>query len=281
MPMMNWLSTAEQIEWISKWRTARRSTSWRRSCTTDDQRHVPDTGNENMDIDWQFEVGDVVKIRIFNDPETLHPMNHPIRLHGQRYLGTVDRRCAESESGVEGHGHRAGRIDRRHPRRHDQPRRVDAPLPHRLRITDLPLPIVRSLEFEAGLYAPPLEWNDAMPMMNWLSTAEQIEWILRRSRSATPPTSKQPRTSHLAQHLVRRHPRRHDQPRRVDAPLPHRRTPLRRHDDVVHGQRRRRPVSSPARRTSHSTLYVVPCTLYFRSAQLFLPSTACAALTHV
>ena len=65
MPMMNWLSTAEQVEWILR---------------------DPDTGKENMDIDWRFTVGDVVKIRIFNDPETLHPMNHPIHLHGQRYL---------------------------------------------------------------------------------------------------------------------------------------------------------------------------------------------------
>jgi FtsP/CotA-like multicopper oxidase with cupredoxin domain len=65
MPMMNWLSTADQVEWILR---------------------EPDTGRENMEIDWRFTAGDVVKIRIFNDPETLHPMNHPIHLHGQRYL---------------------------------------------------------------------------------------------------------------------------------------------------------------------------------------------------
>ncbi len=65
MPMMNWLSTAEQVEWILR---------------------DADTGDENMAIDWRFSVGDVVKIRIFNNPETLHPMNHPIHLHGQRYL---------------------------------------------------------------------------------------------------------------------------------------------------------------------------------------------------
>ena len=65
MPMMNWLSTAEQVEWILR---------------------DADTGDENMEIDWQFTVGDVAKIRIFNNPETLHPMNHPIHLHGQRFL---------------------------------------------------------------------------------------------------------------------------------------------------------------------------------------------------
>ena len=65
MPIMNWLSTAEQVEWILR---------------------DAETGDENMEIDWQFTVGAVVKIRIFNNPETLHPMNHPIHLHGQRYL---------------------------------------------------------------------------------------------------------------------------------------------------------------------------------------------------
>ena len=29
------------------------------------------------------------------------------------------------------------------------------------------------------LYAPPIEWNDAMPMMNWLASAEQVHWKLR------------------------------------------------------------------------------------------------------
>ena len=35
-----------------------------------------------------FKVGDLVKIRIFNDPETIHPMNHPVHIHGQRFLVT-------------------------------------------------------------------------------------------------------------------------------------------------------------------------------------------------
>ena len=65
MPRMNWLSSAEQVHWKIR----------------DD-----DTGKENMDIGWKFRVGDVVKIRIFNDPETIHPMNHPVHVHGQRYL---------------------------------------------------------------------------------------------------------------------------------------------------------------------------------------------------
>ncbi len=65
MPMMNWLSSAEQVHW---------------------KLVDPDTGKENDDIGWSFSVGDVVKIRIFNNPESIHPMNHPFHVHGQRFL---------------------------------------------------------------------------------------------------------------------------------------------------------------------------------------------------
>jgi FtsP/CotA-like multicopper oxidase with cupredoxin domain len=65
MPMMNWLSTAEQVTWILK---------------------DVATGAENGDIDWSFQVGDVVKLRIHNTPDSFHPMNHPIHVHGQRFL---------------------------------------------------------------------------------------------------------------------------------------------------------------------------------------------------
>lgn len=65
MPEMNYHSTSENVRWFVR---------------------DPATGRENMDIDWQFRVGDVVKIRIFNDPASPHPMQHPIHLHGQRFL---------------------------------------------------------------------------------------------------------------------------------------------------------------------------------------------------
>lgn len=45
-----------------------------------------DTGKENMDIDWIFKKDEPVKIRIFNDPKSMHPMQHPIHFHGQRFL---------------------------------------------------------------------------------------------------------------------------------------------------------------------------------------------------
>ncbi len=76
MPVMNWLSTGDQVTWILKDR---------------------DTGAENNDIDWNFKVGDLVKIRIFNSPDSFHPMNHPIHIHGQRFLVT-SMDCTENQN---------------------------------------------------------------------------------------------------------------------------------------------------------------------------------------
>lgn len=44
------------------------------------------TNKANMDIDWSFNQGDLIKIRIFNDPNSMHPMQHPIHFHGQRFV---------------------------------------------------------------------------------------------------------------------------------------------------------------------------------------------------
>jgi FtsP/CotA-like multicopper oxidase with cupredoxin domain len=65
MPMMNWAATTEQVRWILR---------------------DPATGLENMDVSWQFTVGDIVKIRLHNARESFHAMQHPIHLHGQRFL---------------------------------------------------------------------------------------------------------------------------------------------------------------------------------------------------
>ncbi|NNM32426.1 MAG: multicopper oxidase family protein [Gemmatimonadetes bacterium] len=65
MPMMNWLATADQVTWILR---------------------EAETGRENGEIDWAFDLGDLVKIRVFNDPDSFHPMNHPIHVHGQRFV---------------------------------------------------------------------------------------------------------------------------------------------------------------------------------------------------
>lgn len=65
MPDMNWLSTSDQVKWILR----------------DDA-----TGKEDMDIDWHVKQGSVVKLELYNDPKSFHPMQHPIHLHGQRML---------------------------------------------------------------------------------------------------------------------------------------------------------------------------------------------------
>jgi FtsP/CotA-like multicopper oxidase with cupredoxin domain len=65
MSMMNWIATGKEVSWVLR---------------------DPRTGKENMDIDWRFRVGQVAKIRVFNDPSSSHAMDHPLHLHGQRFL---------------------------------------------------------------------------------------------------------------------------------------------------------------------------------------------------
>jgi suppressor of ftsI len=65
MPMMDWLSTGRDVSW---------------------QLVDAEMGTSNMDINWTFQQGDVVRIRLGNDRHTLHPMSHPIHIHGQRFL---------------------------------------------------------------------------------------------------------------------------------------------------------------------------------------------------
>jgi len=45
-----------------------------------------DTEKVNMDIHWKFKVGDIVKVRVINDEDSAHPMQHPVHFHGQRFL---------------------------------------------------------------------------------------------------------------------------------------------------------------------------------------------------
>ncbi|WP_419162183.1 multicopper oxidase family protein [Candidatus Palauibacter sp.] len=65
MPMMNLMSTPGNVSWTLR---------------------EPSTGLENEAIRWTFRVGDVVKLRIRSRRETLHQMQHPIHIHGQRFL---------------------------------------------------------------------------------------------------------------------------------------------------------------------------------------------------
>ena len=41
-----------------------------------------DSGKENWEIDWEFRVGDLIKIRLVNDMDQDHPMHHPFHVHG-------------------------------------------------------------------------------------------------------------------------------------------------------------------------------------------------------
>jgi suppressor of ftsI len=65
MPNMNWAATTNQVRWVLR---------------------DPATGKEGMDIDWHFRRGDVVKLRLINQRTVLHGMQHPIHIHGQRFL---------------------------------------------------------------------------------------------------------------------------------------------------------------------------------------------------
>jgi hypothetical protein len=65
MPEMDWIVSGKNARWILRDRA---------------------TSRENMDIAWRFRVGDVVKIRLVNDRNALHAMQHPIHIHGQRFL---------------------------------------------------------------------------------------------------------------------------------------------------------------------------------------------------
>jgi FtsP/CotA-like multicopper oxidase with cupredoxin domain len=67
MPEMDWVADARSVRWMLRDRA---------------------TGRNNMEIDWRFRVGDLVKLRLVNDRHVLHAMQHPIHIHGQRFLVT-------------------------------------------------------------------------------------------------------------------------------------------------------------------------------------------------
>lgn len=64
-PRFNWRSKSDELNWIMK---------------------DTDTGRKNAEIELHFEVGDKVRIRLFNDESISDPMHHPIHFHGQRFL---------------------------------------------------------------------------------------------------------------------------------------------------------------------------------------------------
>lgn len=65
MPMMNWATTAAQARWFVR---------------------DPDSGSENDAIRWRFRKGDRVRLRLVNLRNAIHAMQHPIHVHGQRFV---------------------------------------------------------------------------------------------------------------------------------------------------------------------------------------------------
>jgi suppressor of ftsI len=78
MPMMDWLSTGREVTW-----TIRDSL----------------TGTEGMALDWRVPRGKPLVVRLVNAKHVLHPMGHPIHLHGQRFL-VLARNGAPNEDPV-------------------------------------------------------------------------------------------------------------------------------------------------------------------------------------
>ncbi len=74
MPMMDWLSTSREVTWIIR-----------------DSL----TGAEGMALDWRVPRGKPLVVRLVNDKHVLHPMGHPIHLHGQRFLVLARNGVAE------------------------------------------------------------------------------------------------------------------------------------------------------------------------------------------
>ncbi|HYJ79895.1 MAG TPA: multicopper oxidase family protein [Longimicrobiaceae bacterium] len=65
MPMMDWLPTSDEVRWVLR---------------------DAATGRENEGVEWRFRQGEVVRLRLHNDRAALHAMQHPIHIHGQRFL---------------------------------------------------------------------------------------------------------------------------------------------------------------------------------------------------
>jgi suppressor of ftsI len=63
--MMNWASTGRQVRWILR---------------------EAETGKQNMDIDWRLRRGEPIRIRLVSERQSVHAMQHPLHLHGQRFL---------------------------------------------------------------------------------------------------------------------------------------------------------------------------------------------------
>jgi len=73
-PTVEWSGTMPEMDWLA----TGRAVTWR--------LFDPESGTENMDIDWRVRAGERLRLRLVNDRDGIHAMQHPIHLHGQRFL---------------------------------------------------------------------------------------------------------------------------------------------------------------------------------------------------
>jgi FtsP/CotA-like multicopper oxidase with cupredoxin domain len=57
-----------------------------------------ETGAVNHAIDWQFRVGDLVKLRLVNEMDSDHPMHHPFHIHGAGRFVVLARDGVDEEN---------------------------------------------------------------------------------------------------------------------------------------------------------------------------------------
>ena len=70
-------------------------------------------------------------------------------------------------------------------------RQVDEELVLSLNIGELPIPVIMMMEMDT-LFYPPVEFNDAMPMMNWLSTGVDVTWLMHEPNPDVSPRDRGP-----------------------------------------------------------------------------------------
>ena len=93
--MMAMMTPEGPIEWEDTMATMNRNadTSMLRWILRDQE-----SKKENMDFMMKAKVGDVLKIRLINRKDSMHPMQHPIHLHGQRFIVlTIDGKPIENK----------------------------------------------------------------------------------------------------------------------------------------------------------------------------------------
>jgi FtsP/CotA-like multicopper oxidase with cupredoxin domain len=86
MPVMNWLTTGLSLRWVLHEPEAAAERADVEAAAGDEVEGPADAEEIGPAVGWRFTQGDVVKLRLVNPGSGVHPMNHPMHLHGQRFL---------------------------------------------------------------------------------------------------------------------------------------------------------------------------------------------------